>query len=204
MFGCLHVMSLGQSAPWPWLPGCDEVMTIDEFLSPVCTESPGMCKLDQESLLRPLSYHNQVIYARPVNNNTVIRHVLTSANIHFYLFAFIIQYPVLEDLKYLNIKNILRACKVCTGQSTWVWPRWWDECLCSKFRIPVLHRLEGKAVICAARFIRVIGFMVMVYCSQFVNSKNMEGWCLKRAGPFWKLIYKVITRTRPGLTLDTG
>lgn len=56
------------------LLGCDEVMTIDEFLSPVCTESPGMCKLDQESPLRPLSYHNQVIYARPVNNNTVIRH----------------------------------------------------------------------------------------------------------------------------------
>ena len=49
------------------------------------------------------------------------------------------------------------------------------------FLFPALSRLEGKAVICAARFIRVIGFMVMVYCSQFVNSKNMEGWCLKRA-----------------------
>ena len=43
------------------------------------------------------------------------------------------------------------------------------------FLFPALSHLEGKAVFCAARFIRVIGFMVLVYCSQFVNSKNMEG-----------------------------
>ena len=182
---------------------------------PPCTGAwrpvAGMCKLDQVSPLRPgeASYHNQGWDMRPPVNNTIHQAGLTSANIHFYLFAFIIQYWSLGRRKIFEYQEyILPACKV---------PAWWwralttDQgeemsALCSKFRIPVSSspfRGQGRHLR-GYRLIRVIGFMVMVYCSQFVNSKNMEGWCLKRAGPFWKLIYKVITRTRPGLTPDTG
>ena len=139
----------------------------------------GMCKLDQVSPLSPgeRSYHNQVRYAA-----TSQQHDPSHAG-HLLIFT-CISWPLsfnisaLEDEKYLNIKNILRACKwsVC-------WPRWADECSVFQAQDSCFQpytRLEGKAVICAAtRFIRVIGFMVMVYCSQFVNSKNMEGWCLK-------------------------
>ena len=140
----------------------------------------GMCKLDQVSPLSPgeCSYHNQVRYAA-----TSQQHDPSHAG-HLLIFT-CISWPLsfnisaLDDEKYLNIKNILRACKwsVC-WRLTWV--SRWVLCVPSSGFLFPSTRLEGKAVICAAtRFIRVIGFMVMVYCSQFVNSKNMEGWCLK-------------------------
>ena len=94
-----------------------------------------MCKLDQVSPLSPgeRSYHNQVRYAATSQQHD------RSHGGHLLIFT-CISWPLsfnisaLEDEKYLNIKNILRAMQVVSllmpvGEQM--------SALCSKFRIPV-------------------------------------------------------------------
>ena len=169
-----------------WSPG---VWWADDYWwvpFPPCTGAwrpvAGMCKLDQVSPLRPgeASYHNQGWDMRPPVNNTIHHtwgwHLLIFTSISLPL-SFNI--GALEDVTYLNIKNIsFQHAKFPPDDGLHLPPltkvRRWVLCVpSSRFLFPA-PRLEGKAVICAAGFIRVIGFMVMVYCSQFVNSKNME------------------------------
>ena len=97
----------------------------------------GMCKLDQVSPLSPgeRSYHNQVRYAATSQQHD------PSHGGHLLIFT-CISWPLsfnisaLEDEKYLNIKNILRACKVLVSL---LMPDLGEQmsALCSKFRIPV-------------------------------------------------------------------
>lgn len=95
LFSCLHMMSLGQSALWGPVSRC--VMrwwllmgSFPSVHSAAWRPVAGMCKLDQVSPLRPgeASYHNQGWDMRPPVNNIIHHTGLTSANIHFYLFAF--------------------------------------------------------------------------------------------------------------------
>ena len=97
----------------------------------------GMCKLDQVSPLSPgeCSYHNQVRYAAnsqqhdPSHGGHLLIFTCISWPLSFNISA-------LEDEKYLNIKNILQACKVLVSL---LMPDLGEQmsALCSKFRIPV-------------------------------------------------------------------